>query len=154
MECCGSVGPVDSSLPNAEQAFVQLTVDRQRNLAQMTFLRQDLQAFRGGFTSLLTNGMIFQDHIEFGEHLMPPMSNQVYLNYTVSNSVNTLRIDGMIIVPCDGCPDIPTAFTRTNVVAVLASPTMIRVSEVEVSWDGVSNKTYQIQYRSALTTNM
>jgi len=31
IECCGIAGPVDSSLPNAEQAFVELTVDRQRN---------------------------------------------------------------------------------------------------------------------------
>ena len=75
------------------------------------------------------------------------------MSYTVSNSANALRIDGVIIVPCIGCADFPTEFTHTNVVAVLISTATIRVSEVEVHWNAVTNRTYQVQYRSALTTN-
>src|SRR4029434_7028145 len=41
--CCGIAGAFDHPLPNAGQSFVELTVDQPRNLAQMTFLGQDMQ---------------------------------------------------------------------------------------------------------------
>jgi hypothetical protein len=75
------------------------------------------------------------------------------MSYTISNSANALRIDGVVIAPCIGCADFPTAFTHTNVVAVLMSTAAVRVSEVEVYWNAVTNRTYQVQYRSELTTN-
>src|SRR5574341_316143 len=41
--CCGIAGPFSSSLPDAGNAFIELTVDSGNNLAQMRFLGQDLR---------------------------------------------------------------------------------------------------------------
>jgi hypothetical protein len=161
IECCGIAGAFDHPLPNARQSFVELTVDQQRNLAQMTFLGQDTQTvFRSspsrspaGFTFTLTNGIVFPDRIQFGERVMPPTFSQPYLSYMISNSANALRIDGVVVSPCIGCADIPTEFKHTNVVAFLMSTMAIRVSEVEVCWNALINRTYQVQYRSTLTAN-
>jgi hypothetical protein len=59
------------------------------------------------------------------------------------------------VVPPFGA-DVPNQFTHTNVVANFLSGTLrptIRVSEVEVCWGSVTNRNYQVQYRSSLTTN-
>src|SRR5205809_245991 len=42
-ECCGIAGPFRSSLPDANQSYVNLTVDPQRELASMTFLGKDMR---------------------------------------------------------------------------------------------------------------
>jgi len=48
----------------------------------------------------------------------------------------------------------PLQFRHTNVVAVLIPPATVRCSEVEVCWKAASNRVYQVQYRSSLTTNI
>jgi hypothetical protein len=77
----------------------------------------------------------------------------MYWNYTISNSANSLRIDGTLGTAQHFCADVPTQFSHSNVVATLVPAATIRVSEVEVCWHSASNRTYQVQYRSALDTN-
>lgn len=160
--CCGIGGPFIEPLPNAADAIVELTVDLQNQVAQMRFLGQDMrtvlrippEAFRSEFAYVFTNGIIFPDHIQFGEPLLPPVPDQPSSSFLViSNSMDTLSINGTVILPCPGCVDIPEEFQHTNVVAVLMPTASIRVSEVEVCWNTASNRTYQVQYRSALTPN-
>src|SRR6266481_7251289 len=71
--CCGIAGPFIYPLPDSSQAFVQLTIDPQSNLAQMAFLGPDARTvFRnapfgpaGAFAFSFSNGMVFPDRIEF-----------------------------------------------------------------------------------------
>src|SRR6059036_3589890 len=66
-ECCGLAGQHIYSLPNANQSYVQLTVDSQASHAQMALLGEDLHTlfstdpsglgFR--FTFLFTTGVVF-----------------------------------------------------------------------------------------------
>jgi hypothetical protein len=93
----------------------------------MTFLAEDMQTIfsipplgpRSGFTFSLSNGMVLPDRIEFGSGFSPPGPGQPPLSYTVSNSMDTLQINGTVILGCLPCADLPTQFKHTNVVAVL-----------------------------------
>ena len=147
-ECCGIAGEISYPLPNPALGFVELTVDPEQNVVRMTFLGQDTHSIfsiapdgpRSGFTFMFTNGMIFADHIQFGERMPPPgpSSGEPYFNYSVSNSMEVLRIDGMVITPCPGCADFFTQFEHTNVVAVLMpSAVKPRLSLPSVSTDGI-----------------
>src|SRR6266511_3213783 len=125
-ECCGLGGSFNFPLPNSSQGYVELMVDPQQNLAQMTFLGQDMRTVLrtvyepgSGFTFAFRDGAVFPDHIQFGETLPPPLPDQPYFGYTVSNSMDVLRINGSVNTLCEGCADIPTQFEHTNVVAVL-----------------------------------
>ncbi len=155
LECCGFIGlPSRQPLPADSQAFVELTIDAGRNVAQMSFLGKDMRTVfstypwvpGSEFTFTFSNGMVFPDHVEFAQ------PGQSYSGYTISNSTDALLINGMVTTTCF-CADVPTEFTHANVVAVLMPTTAIRVSEVEVCWNTASNRTYQVQYRSALNTN-
>lgn len=160
--CCGIGGPLSMTLPKPNNAFIELAVDRQSNLAQMKLLAEDMQTILNTSTNLpgdefvysFTNGVIFPDHIRFGTPFVPPMPDQASFGFVVSNSVDTISLNGTVILPCVGCADVPTQFQHTNVVAVLMPVAAIRVSEVEVCWDSVSNRNYQVQYRSTLTANV
>src|SRR6266571_1694573 len=95
-ECCGIAGPFIYPLPDSSQAFVQLTIDPQSNLAQMAFLGPDAHTvFRntpfgpgGAFAFSFSNGMVFPDHIEFKGPFTPPGPDQTSFSYTLSNSAN------------------------------------------------------------------
>lgn len=159
-ECCGFGGAIIYPLPNSSQTFVELAIDSE-NRAAMTILGQDMHTVfsippigsRPGFTFSLSNGVVFPDRIVFGDPVIGPQPpGQPPLSYTVSNSAGALRINGMLTLSCL-CADVPTQFKHTNVVAVLMPTAAIRVSEVEVCWDSLSNRTYQVQYRSTLTSN-
>ena len=50
-------------------------------------------------------------------------------NYTVSNSADALRIDGVVGIDSRSCADVPTRFSHSNVVAVLVSPPVIDLFE-------------------------
>jgi hypothetical protein len=159
--CCGIAGPFVEPLPNAKEAFIELTVDRQNNLAQMKFLGQDMHtvlrvppaACRSGFAYAFTNGIIFPDHIQFGDPWVPPVPGQPSFSFVISNSMDKLSINGTVISPCPGSADLPEEFQHTNVAAVLMPTATIRVSEFQVCWNAASNRTYQAQYRSTQTTN-
>lgn len=159
--CCGIAGPFIAPLPDARNAFIELTVDLKNNLAQMKVLGQDMhtvlrilpESCRSEFAYVFTNGIIFPDHIEFGEPLLPPVPDRPLFSFVISNSMDTLSINGAVIAPCPGSADLPVEFQHTNVVAVLMPIATLRVSEVEVCWNTASNRTYQVQYRSTWTTN-
>lgn len=169
-ECCGIAGALIYSLPNTSQQFVELTVDPQRSLAQMRFLGQDRHTvFRilpsepaSGFTFALSKGIVFADHIQFGEPMPPPGSDQAYFSYTVSNSTDTLWINGTVITPCPGCADFFTQFEHTNVVAVLmptAAKPRLSLSFASTNdvigvivWDGQWGQTNVIEASTDLIT--
>jgi len=161
IECCGIGGDFRSSLPNDSQGFVRLTVDSQTRVATMTFLGQDQQSVfsvvpcpLGGPISFSFNGgLVFSNYILF--HVDPgPPPYQEFWNYTVSNSANSLRIDGLLGRRQGFCVDVPSRFIHSNVVAAALIPTAtVRVSEMEVCWNSAQNTTYQVQYRTVLDTN-
>jgi hypothetical protein len=157
IQCCGFSGNgISQPLPNESQSFVDLSVDG--NLANMTFLGADMQSvyrivvcpgtepiyfnFNYGFVS--SNSIFF--HVDPG-----PQSSW---SYSVSNSANALRIDGTLGATGGFCADVPTRFSHSNMVAVLMPSASIRVSEVEVCWNTISNVFYQVQFRSDWTTNL
>jgi hypothetical protein len=160
-ECCGIAGPRTYSLPDPDQRFIELTIEG--NTAQMSILGPDAQTIfripedgpRDGFTFLLTNGVVFRDHIQFGTPAPAPgpVPDQLYFGYTASNVMDELRFDGGVVTPCPGCADFFTEFQHANVVAVRTPVVTVRVSEIEICWNASSNRTYQVQYLTALTTN-
>src|SRR5260370_30643057 len=129
--CCGIAGPFIYPLPDSSQAFVQLIIDPQSNLAQMTFLGQDAHTvFRvptighgSEFNFSFSNGIVFPDRIEFRGPFLPPGPDQPSFSYTLSNSAGALLIiSGTVTLPCLGCADVPTQFEHTNVAARLLPP--------------------------------
>jgi len=127
-ECCGIGGRFIHSLPEADQSYVQLTVDLQANQAQMAFLGEDLHTVfstspggpETGFTFLFTTGTVLSDHIQFQPEIQVP-ENQQSWSYTASSSAGRLQINGVAIAPIPGGADIPEEFEHTNILAVLVS---------------------------------
>ncbi len=163
ISCCGFGGPLVERLPNAANAFIELTVDPQNQVAQLSILGQDGHtvlrippvASRSEFAYVLTNGTLLPDRIQFGASTLPPVPTQpVHSFLVVSNSIDTLSINGTVLLPCPGCADIPMEFQHTNVVAVRMPTATIRVREVEVCWNTASNRNYQVQYRSDWNPNV
>jgi hypothetical protein len=109
----------------------------------------------GGYTFSFTNGVQFADHIEFNEGVPEFNSRELAYRYTVSNLADVVRIDGVIETPppccCFGCL---TEFVHIEVVAVWVVGVTVRVTDqVEVCWNTVSNRTYQVQQSSGLSPN-
>ena len=158
--CCGIAGPTTTPLPNNSQSMVKLSIDSQTQLATMTFLGADATSvftivpcppgdpvpFTFGFGFISSNQTVF--HVDPG-----PPPNSEYWSLGVSNSAGALQINGTVGFAAQSCADVPNQFTYSNVVAVLMPVATIRVSEVEICWNAVSNVTYQLQYKPALTTN-
>jgi hypothetical protein len=162
-ECCGfSSIPFTYALPDAEQRFIELELDSQRNLAQLRVLGPDMRTvFRSGqapFTGVefsFKRGIVLGDHVVFDILSLPlPLSARGYLSLIISNSPDALQLNAVVRTPCIGCADIPTEFRHTNVVALLMPTAVVRVKgdAAEVCWNCATNRTYQVQYRSALTT--
>ncbi len=158
VSCCGLGGTLTHPLPDGSSSFIELTVDAQSNSAQMRILGDDMatvlrippDASRAEFIYAIANGVILPDRIQFGDPLLPPVPGQPSYSFVLSNSLDTLVLNGTVYAPCLGCADIPEAFQHTNVVAALMPTAGIRVSEVEFCWNSTSNRTYQVQYRTAL----
>src|SRR5437667_6039707 len=136
IERSGSLGDSFSSLPNASQRFVRLLVDPdpQSYLVTMTFLGEDLQTVfsampcpPGGPVSFSFWGSAYTDPMTFHVDPSPPPDEQQW-SYTVSNSFNTLRIDGQVVALRRSCAE-DQQFIHSNVVAVLVPPPRIRISE-------------------------
>jgi len=148
----GFWGTLSQNLPSTGQAFVRLTTDSQSGRAELTVLAQDQQTV---FLTL-TNGLISGTVVRFqheAAHPYPDIPLSGTADYTVTNLPGALWIEGSISFP-PICCDIPYFFGHGNV-AVTAMPFLtIRVSEVELCWSSDSNRTYQVQYRSDLTTNL
>ncbi len=132
IERSGSLGDSFSSLPNASQGFVRLLVDPdpQSYLVTMTFLGEDLQTVfsampcpPGGPVSFSFWGSAYTDPMTFHVDPSPPPDEQQW-SYTVSNSFNTLRIDGQVVALRRSCAE-EQQFIHSNVVAVLVTPPAI-----------------------------
>ena len=134
--CCGIAGDFRFSLPNESQGFVRLTVDPQRSIASMTFLGADGQAVFSvvpcppgdPITFGFGYGFTFSNNIEF--HVDPgPPPYSVYWNYSVSNSTDSLRINGTLGTAQQFCVHVPAQFSHSNVVAVLMPGPTLRITE-------------------------
>ena len=113
-EVCLGLG---ESLPDANQAYVELMVDAQSNTVQMAILGADRHTVfdnfgSNGCTFFLTNGVVFSDHVQFAGEQGPQFFGS--WTYTVSNSAGGLRIDG-------GFSGHPLYFSHANVVAALVA---------------------------------
>jgi len=129
-ECCGIAGNgFVVTLPNQNQSFVRLNIDAQNNLASMTFLANDARTVFSTIPCLPSGDIDFNFQFGFvsGDELLfhvdpgPPPYGE-YWSYAASNSVDGLRIDGMIGITQSSCADSPTRFNHSNVVAVLVPP--------------------------------
>ena len=136
IERSGSLGDSFSSLPNASQRFVRLVVDPdpQSYLVTMTFLGEDLQTVfsampcpPGGPISFIFWGSAYTDPMTFQVDPSPPPDEKAWY-YTVSNSFNTLRIDGTVGALRRSCAEVQQ-FSHSNVVAVLVPVPRIRITE-------------------------
>ena len=158
-ECCGIAGPHRTLLPSPSQYFVRLTVDPTKR-TRMTFLGSDMRIFSE--VTLCPPSTVVPFDFDYG---FPYSTNIIYhtdpgpaplfqhYSYTVAFSKDTLQINGNLGFSTGFCVDVPNRFDHSNVVAVLGPTAKVRVSEVEVCWESSSDATYQVQYRSALTSN-
>ena len=131
--CCGFGGSdLGYDLPSESQSFVRIEIDQSKS-ATMTFLGADGQTV---FSILrcpsgpaipfsFSYGLVFPDRLVF--HIDPA---EYYWNYTVSNSPNGLRIEGILGLIRSGCLDVPDKFGHSNVVATLL-PAPPRIEGVE-----------------------
>lgn len=156
-ECCGIAGPRQSSLPDQRQSFIRLRLYDDQRLASMAFLGADgstvLTEMTCGADPLKFSfdfGLVNSNNIFFH---VDPGPNGLYWIYSVSNSADVLHIDGQTAFAFSACADIPNRFNHSNVVAVLQPVASIEIGSVNVCWNSVSNRNYQIQFKSVLTTN-
>src|SRR5436190_14963781 len=138
-ECCG-IGANDFvyPLPDENQSFVKLTIDPQSGTANMVFLGADRQTvfttipcpvhsaidFSFPFGFLVAKSLVF--HVDPG----PPPGKS--WNYTASNSVSGLRVDGLVGLSQPECLDTPTRFSH-SLVAVLLPPPKLNITEFSTS---------------------
>jgi len=149
----GFVGSTLYSLPREEQSLVALTLDPMAGTARLAILP------RGGAVPFLelTNGVVAGDEIRF--HYSGAATSgapaTVTTDYAVTNRAGLLSMSGTTLVeyanPCNDCPE---GFAHLNVQASLIPTLSVRVSEVEFCWPAASHQTYQVQFRSAATTNL
>ncbi len=141
-ECCGFGGEMRYSVPNATQSFVRLTVDTQADLATMSFLGGDLQTvfsivpcpYADPIQFSFDYGFVFSNSIIFLVDPGPPPYG-INWHYTVSNSADSLQINGALGIAFQGCADAPTQFSHSNVVARLVPGP--RMTITEFSQEGV-----------------
>lgn len=114
-------GPPNLPLPTQTQSYVELAIDDQSQIVRMTIFGSDMQTVfsSGDFGESLTNGAIFPDYIQFDNR----SGNQEMAfsdQYTISNSVRKLRIDGATVG--SGTATVPFLWEYSNVVATLVAP--------------------------------
>ena len=170
--CCGIGGSLVSSLPNASQTFIRLSVDPLNGLASMTFLGKDMRTVFSvpacppgepvGFS--FDHGFIFSNTIAF--HVDPgPPPNSAYWNYTVTNSADSLRLDGLLGMATSPCADVPNRFSHSNVVAVLVTGSRLTITafstngallmvQGQAGWTNVIQASMDLINWTPLTTNV
>jgi hypothetical protein len=164
-KCCGIGGSLGYALPAQDQAFVDLKVDLETQLASMTFLGRDQQTvltelpcppaaplhFNFGYGLIYSNQIFF--HVDPG-----PPPEQKYWNYTLNNESGSLRIDGMLSVNPGSCADVPNQFSHSNVVAIRISSGPLRLDRIEQDaasfrfhFGGDAPYDYIVEYLDSLT---
>jgi len=164
VERSGSLGDSFSSLPNASQRFVRLLIDPdpQSHLVTMTFLGEDVQTVfsaipcpPGGPISFSFWGSAYTDPMTFHVDPSPPPDEKAW-SYTVSNSLNNLRIDGQVGALRRSCAE-DQQFIHSNVVAVLVTPPAIDRIErdgnsIRFHLTGPQQYVYTVEFTDSLTT--
>jgi hypothetical protein len=163
-ECCGLAGPFVYSLPDANQSFVEFIVDTVGPSAQMKILAADGQTVfavlpcpaGGPIGFSFDHGLVFSNRVVFRVDPGPP-PYQKFWNYTVSNSADSLRIDGILGTVANFCADVPTQFKHTNVVAILVSepaPVIDRLERgnewMRFHFTGPPPNDYTVEYTDSL----
>lgn len=115
-----SDGP-NLQLPSRTQSYVELAIDDQSQIVRMTILGSDMQTVfsSGGFAFFLTNGVIFPDSIQFESRSGNPDVGFID-QYTISNSMGELRIDGAAV--WSGLVAVPFLSQHSKVLATLVAP--------------------------------
>jgi len=115
------IGPPKLPLPTQTQSYVELAIDDQSQIVRMTILGSDMQTVfsSGDFGLSLTNGAVFPDYIQF-DNRSGDQEMTVSDQYTISNSVRELRIDGATVG--SGISAVPFLWEYSNVVATLVAP--------------------------------
>lgn len=152
-EVGGIMGELTSPLPNPEQAFVALVTDPQAKTAELSFLGEDLRTVFRTLTNGVVQGQSIRFHYQTWRADFPNPEFQTEVDYAVTRDAGGLRIDGTMNTRPPPCCDFPYFFEHTKVLAVPLPNVSIRTSEVELCWNSESNRTYQVQYRSELTTD-
>jgi len=162
--CCGIAGDIGYALPAQSQAFVNLTIHPETDLATITFLGQDEQTVfqavpcppASPIHFSFDYGFVYSNQIFF--HVDPgPPPDQKFWSYTVSNFTNTLTIDGQVGVSQGSCADVPNRFGHSNVVAVWVTNGPLVIDQVEHDGDsfrfhfsGEPPYDYTVEYSDSL----
>ena len=165
-ECCGLLGnPFEYDLPYQGQAFIDLIIDRTRNAARMRILHSDKQTvFQPLPRFEFDDGLIFPDRIEFQAVFATPWGSGRYEYVIRELSAKGIILNGALHHPV--CCDIPTEYSHTIVTASFMHATTLSIRapgypwtfegstprEVEVCWDTIANRRYQLQYLSPTNT--
>jgi hypothetical protein len=171
-ECCGIAGEMTVRLPNESQRFVWLIVDSQTGLASMSFLGADRQTVSsvapcpagGSIPFALNYGFCHSNSITFLVDPGPPPYS-IYWHYEVTNSASGLLINGALGTANQGCADVPTQFSHSNVVATLVPGPIVSVAEYSkegalllvqghAGWTNVIEASADLLSWTALRTNL
>lgn len=150
----GIWGVLTQTLPNPGQAFLTLSTNASDGRAELSFLGADQQTVFLKLTNGVSTGSTIRFQYPVRHPYFPNVEDAGTLDYTATNVAGVLRVDGAIRFQEPMGPDIPHFFGHTNVTAAAMPVLETRVSELELRWTGESNRTYQVQYRSDLTTNV
>ena len=106
-------------------------------------------AARPGVDSALSvsvNGQVVRTFVENGSTLTSFNWRRYGTNFTATSNFTTIRFEGV------GIPG--NAHVDNVVLERLPLSSTIRVSEVEVCWETVTTRVYQVQFRSVITANL
>jgi hypothetical protein len=113
-----------------------LTFSPQNDLPTLTFLDNQIRAVfsvvpcppSDSINFSFDYGLVLSDRILFHVDPGPPPYFK-YWNYTASNSVDGLRIDGVLGIDPGSCADVPNQFSHSNLVAVLVQEPQLAITE-------------------------
>jgi hypothetical protein len=152
----GIVGENVEALPRKSQMFISLSLDPSTATFRVRLLDRN---FRPGLA--FTNGVVSDHYLRFVYDTMYAnlgASNISSVDYTATNSGDTLTLDGSVSIsydPCQcACNDCITRFGHSGVTAILTPVLTIRVTNgVDLCWGTTANRTYQAYYSADLRTN-
>ena len=122
-EVGGFVGSWTRDLPAFDQAFIELTIDRELNTAEMWILGNDLHPFEfPEFGSPFTNGSVSGNLIVFSDRtLVSELGAAGELEYSIVLNGDLISLGGYLVSE-KICCDIPSRFFHAGVEASFAFP--------------------------------